>query len=218
MTMMALKTLAGWAVVVGVLAGGAAIVMAARGAAPHAAQQPTVTGQQATNAAQQVSIAAQQATEEKVKRWVSQNEQDGTRFTLMGTEMVVADVEASLDFYRKCGFTLGGHGPPDRATGKITDATMHGGMTRLVFLQGRTTDADRAARKKMVLTFYIPGGPDPLPAHRDMVRANGLKPGDLTDKGSLRRYTVEDPDGYVLMFNTNIEPGGPRGAPRIPAE
>jgi hypothetical protein len=40
-----------------------------------------------------------------------------------------------------------------------------------------------------------------------MVRAKGLKPGDFTDKGSLRRYTVEDPDGYVLIFHTNIEPG-----------
>jgi hypothetical protein len=82
---------------------------------------------------------------------------------------------------------------------------MGAGNARLNFVESTSTDADRLARKKLSVVFYIEGGAAALSGFREKVKAQGMNVGEMQDYGgSLRKFVVEDPDGYLIAFNTNV--------------
>jgi RNA polymerase sigma factor (sigma-70 family) len=113
--------------------------------------------------------------------------------------LTVGDIAKSVDFYKRLGFVT------DNAPGVDSSGSqIKGGVVRIRFVEGVTTDADRAARQKFQvrLEASVPGGTDRLQVCRDLqgkLAAAGIKTGDLIEGNEFPEFSVVDPDGYVLV-------------------
>jgi uncharacterized glyoxalase superfamily protein PhnB len=105
----------------------------------------------------------------------------------------VRDVAASVEFYRRLGFSpLAGHRPH----GPLAFAALRAGDAELML---RLADEPVDAAGQGVL-FYLYA--DDLDALRQQLQAHGAAPSEITDgsPGPRREMRLDDPDGYCLMI------------------
>jgi RNA polymerase sigma factor (sigma-70 family) len=113
--------------------------------------------------------------------------------------LTVANIQASVAFYKNLGFV-----DDDAPTVNSPGTQVKGGIVRIKFEQGETTDADRAARQKIQLqlqAFNTAGFTrDQFSALHDGAVAAGIKAGDIVAVNGMMEFNVVDPDGYVLVL------------------
>lgn len=140
----------------------------------------------------------------KEDKWTADHPGAEHPFELVRFEIQVADIETSLDSYHKLGFVLASF--TNGEGGKYSEADMKAGVARLGLTRGAVaTDAERSARKQFRMVFYLSDGPAALDDFRSELIRRGMKPSTVFDHGTLRQFTLEDPDGYVVSFQTNAQ-------------
>jgi RNA polymerase sigma factor (sigma-70 family) len=121
-------------------------------------------------------------------------------------DLTVADPHASEDFYAKLGFV---HDWTQKSPdGTVNSIGIKGGITRIVFIRGQTTDQDRAARKQFQLTL-LPldlinqTNPTTLSDFRDRLTSQGIDAAEInTNSRGLPQFSIQDPDGYVINLQS----------------
>ncbi len=119
----------------------------------------------------------------------------------------VADIEASLEFYRDAlGFEV--VSLPDKVK-EWQWATIRSGATELMVSQTEegpqlAMPIDLAANSGWPTIFYF--YPDDVVALYESVRAKGFETTELeTTFYGMREFSMQDPDGHVLSFGQDVE-------------
>lgn len=105
----------------------------------------------------------------------------------------VSDLERSLAFY--CDglrFDL-----EDRDDGDRPRAFLHAGALRVVLTQVQGVDH---LGNGVRLSMEVSG----LDAYHDAIVARGVRPTPPADTGSVRAFSVSDPDGYCWRFEQSL--------------
>ena len=122
----------------------------------------------------------------------------------------VADMEASIAFYRDVlGFSVNLTVPDD--SGELVHAELSRNGAALML--GPASGLSEAARSLLGagVTLYITDNDDDIDAFYQRVRAAGARIVDpiQDQEWGDRTFTVQDPDGYHLMFAKNVRPFEP---------
>lgn len=107
----------------------------------------------------------------------------------------VADVERSIDFYKRLGFEVRNTFAADGAI-KPTWVWLQSGAAQLMLAAA----SERVVADQQRILFYI--YTDDVPAAHATLAEAGLNPGPITTPFYAPRgeFKVTDPDGYVLMI------------------
>ena len=117
-----------------------------------------------------------------------------SRLTALAPQFLVDDLERSMAFYRKLGFTFGQPWEGFYAIGKRDGLELH-------LKEAPKNPADRQHRRANE-HLDAAAGVDGIEAFYEQCVANGatiLRPLAPTDWGT-RDFYIEDPDGYIIAF------------------
>jgi catechol 2,3-dioxygenase-like lactoylglutathione lyase family enzyme len=125
------------------------------------------------------------------------------RLTSFAPQFLVEDLDRSMAYYRKLGFTFGEPWEGFYAIGALDGLELH----------LKEAPANRAARQYRRDNEHLDAaaGVDGIEAFYERCVANGatiLKPLAATDWGTKDFY-VEDPDGYIVSFGGRPTAGQP---------
>jgi catechol 2,3-dioxygenase-like lactoylglutathione lyase family enzyme len=116
------------------------------------------------------------------------------RVTSFAPQFLVDDLERSIAYYRKLGFTFGEPWGGFYAIGTLDGLELH-------LKEGPKNEADRCHRRDHE-HLDAAGGVDGIEAYYERCVANGVtifKPLAATEWGTKDFY-VQDPDGYIVSF------------------
>ena len=116
------------------------------------------------------------------------------RITSFAPQFLVDDLDRSIAYYRKIGFTFGEPWDGFYAIGHLDGMELH-------LKEARKSEADRLYRRDNE-HLDAAAGVDGIEAFYEKCVANGvtiLKPLRVTAWGTKDFY-VEDPDGYIICF------------------
>ena len=116
------------------------------------------------------------------------------RLTSLAPQFLVDDLDRSIAYYRKLGFTFGEPWGGFYAIGQMDGLELH-------LKEAPKNDADRRFRREHE-HLDAAAGVDGIEAFYDRCTANGatiFKPLAPTEWGTKDFY-VEDPDGYIIAF------------------
>jgi len=117
-----------------------------------------------------------------------------SRLTALAPQFLVDDLERSMAFYRKLGFTFGQPWEGFYAIGKRDGLELH-------LKEAPKNPADRQHRRANE-HLDAAAGVDGIEAFYEQCVANGatiLRPLAPTEWGT-RDFYIEDPDGYIIAF------------------
>ena len=116
------------------------------------------------------------------------------RFTSLAPQFLVDDLERSIAYYKKLGFSFGDPWEGFYAIGRIDGLELH--------LKEAPKSVEERRHRSDGEHLDAAAGVDGIEAYFEQCLANGvtiLKPLAPTDWGTMDFY-VEDPDGYLICF------------------
>jgi len=122
------------------------------------------------------------------------------RLTSFAPQFLVSDLERSIAYYRKMGFTFGEPWEGFYAIGQLDGLELH-------LKEGHTNQAERRWRRENE-HLDAAAGVDGIEAFYELCVANGatiVKSLAATEWGTKDFY-IEDPDGYIVSFGGRPAP------------
>jgi catechol 2,3-dioxygenase-like lactoylglutathione lyase family enzyme len=120
------------------------------------------------------------------------------RITSFAPQFLVDDLERSIEYYKKLGFTFGETWDGFYAIGYIDGLELH--------LKEAPKDRDERQQRREDEHLDAAAGVNGIEAYFEQCVANGvtiLKPLHDTEWGTKDFY-IEDPDGYIISFGGRV--------------